>query len=62
MNNYIVTYFLEHNYSRTPRFELLNYPEGLTWRQLQKRFDPHYRHDNLKFYNLGSEIPLKAGE
>ena len=56
--NYIVTYYMEYDSTKTPRFKLLNYPKGLTWRELQERFDPHYRHDYLKFYNLGSEIKL----
>lgn len=54
--NYIVSFIREHDFCRTVQYKLLDYPKGLTWRQLQERFDPGYHHDNLKFYNLGSEI------
>ena len=57
--NYIASYIEEYDFTKTVRYKMLNYPKGLTWRELQQRFDPSYRYDNVKFYNLGSEIVLK---
>ena len=59
--NYIASYIREHDFTKTRVYTMLDYPKGLTWRELQERFDPGYHHNYLKFYNLGSEIVLKAG-
>lgn len=55
--NYVVQYKQGYfPYDRTAI--LLNYPENMTWRELQQKFDPTYQHDYLKFWPMGKEIKL----
>lgn len=56
-NMYVVSY--TDDYNGVNYVKLLNYPTGMSWRELQQMFDPHYHYSNLKFYLLGSEILLK---
>lgn len=53
-------YVVEYQYKRdnTRHYQILNFAETQTWRELQNSFDPNYYYNNLKFYNLGSEVPF----
>jgi|Laugrespbdmm15dd_1035085.scaffolds.fasta_scaffold325770_1 hypothetical protein len=62
LSKYLVSYYYPHDYTKQIRYDVFTAGEGGTWRELQKVFDPHYRYDYLKFYNLGSEIKFVQGE
>lgn len=51
---YVVSYY--DDYGGEQQFKILNYEQGLTWRELQQRFDPSFRYNSLEFYLLGSAI------
>ena len=57
---YLVSY--THDHDNQIRYDVFTAGEGETWRELQKTFDPSYRYNNLKFYNLGSEVKFVQGE
>lgn len=59
---YLVSYYYDHDYTDQIRYDVFTAESGASWRELQKTFDPQYRYNRLKFYNLGSEIKFVPGE
>lgn len=58
------TYLVEFEYGHdnTKCYQIIKGSVNMTWRELQIKVDPRYRYNNLKFFYLGGEIILKAGE
>lgn len=56
MFRYIVQF--QHERDNTKYYQILEFSQAKSWRELQNHFDPNYRYDYLKFFNLGSEIPF----
>jgi hypothetical protein len=54
MYKYLVTY--KQDYNNNLYYDVITCNSTKTWRELQEIFDPNYHYNNLKFYNLGSEI------
>lgn len=54
MYKYLVQY--QHEHCNILRYKMMQFDAVMTWRELQKSFDPYYHYDNLKFFNLGSEV------
>jgi hypothetical protein len=54
---YVVSYTDDTNGFKYVK--ILDYPDGMQWRELQQKFDPKYFYSNLKFYLLGCEILLE---
>lgn len=57
----VQTYLVEYQreYDNDKHYEIIKGPINMTWRELQNKFDPKYRYNNLKFFFLGGEIKLK---
>ena len=58
MIKFLVTYNFDRD--NTIRYDIITCNSAKTWRELQEIFDPNYRFNNLKFYNLGSEIRFQG--
>lgn len=52
-----MVYFMEYTlgFANAKYYSKIEAPPGCSWRELQKRFDPKYQFNNLKFYS-GKEI------
>jgi hypothetical protein len=56
MQKYLMEYVDEYDFTKTVRYKIVSAEVGLNRRELQQKFDPGYRCDNLKFYILGEKV------
>lgn len=59
MQQYLMRFYYEHDYTKTERFKIVTGPVNATWRELQQMHDPNYQYDYLRFNYLGGELEIK---